>query len=166
MCGRGFATARYWATPTSPTEGSPNPFTCPAAGPGIPLTPENVDDDYLKYFQLLDPDGFRDQLGAVTLENLVKVTEMACAKSGLTLGDIDFACPLHMKVSAHRQLLADLKIPGEKSYYLSGYGHCGQLDAPIALRMAEDEKLIKPGDIVALIAMGFGYVWNAGIIRW
>ena len=91
---------------------------------------------------------------------------MACKKSGLSVADIDFACPLHMKVSAHRQVLKDLNIPEEKSIYLSAYGHSGQLDAPISLRLAEEQNLIAPGDIVATIAMGFGYVWNAGLLRW
>lgn len=138
----------------------------PGGGSKHPFNASNINNDYLKYFHVNDPKGFREKLGAISLKNLVKVTEQACLKSGLSVGDIDFACPLHMKISAHLQLLRDLNIPEEKSFYLSDFGHAGQLDAPISLRMAEERHLIQPGDIIAVIAMGFGYVWNAGIIRW
>ncbi len=138
----------------------------PGGGSKHPLTPDNVADPYWHYFRLQNPEHFREQLGAVTINNLVTVTREACRKSGLRVEDIDFACPLHMKVSAHRQLLNDLGIPLEKSLYLSDNGHSGQLDGIIALHLAAEQQRISEGDIVAVIAMGFGYQWNAGIIRW
>ena len=138
----------------------------PGGGSKYPFTPENVNDKYLKYFRVNDPQGFRDKLGPITIKNLAKTTEAACAKSGLTLKDIDFACPLHMKRSAHLELLKYLDLPEEKAFYLKDYGHTGQLDGPISLCRAEEQGLIEQGDIVAVIAMGFGYVWNVGIIRW
>jgi len=138
----------------------------PGGGSKTPLNSSNIHDENLQYFRLNDPQGFRDDLGKVTLDNLVKVTELACKKSGIGVEDIDFACPLHMKVSAHRQLLKNLNIPVEKSLYLSDYGHTGQLDGIISLKVAEDKGLIKPGDNIAMIAMGFGYQWNAGIVQW
>ncbi len=138
----------------------------PGGGSRIPFTPENINDDYLKYYRLQDPQGFRNRLAPITIKNLAKVTEMACKKSGLSLSDINFACILHMKASAHRELLGYLNLPPEKSFYLSDYGHCGQLDLLISMRIAEEKKLIKEGDVVALVGMGFGYVWNAGIVKW
>jgi 3-oxoacyl-[acyl-carrier-protein] synthase III len=138
----------------------------PGGGSRTPFTSENIHDDYLKYYRLQDPQSFRDKLAPITIKNLAKVCEMACKKSGLSLSDINFVCPLHMKASAHRELLGYLDLSPDKSFYLSDYGHCGQLDALISMRIAEEKKLIKEGDVVALIAMGFGYVWNAGIVKW
>jgi len=138
----------------------------PGGGTHIPFTPENINDDYLKYIRVKDPKGFREKLGPITMKNLAKVTENACKQSGLSLSDIDFACPLHMKKSAHRELLGYLNLPEEKSFYLADYGHCGQLDPLISMRNIEEKKLVKEGDVVALIAMGFGYVWNASIVKW
>jgi 3-oxoacyl-[acyl-carrier-protein] synthase-3 len=138
----------------------------PGGGTRIPFTPENINDDYLKYIRIKDPQGFREKLGPITLKNLAKVTEMACRKSGLSLSDLNFACILHMKTSAHRELLGYLNLPPEKSFYLSDYGHCGQLDPLISMRNIEEKKLVKEGDVVANVAMGFGYVWNAGIVKW
>lgn len=138
----------------------------PGGGSKYPFTPDNIHDTRLRSFRLNDSEWFRQALGAVTLDNLVKVTKMACEKSGLSASDIDFACLLHMKASAHRQVLKDLAIDMEKSVYLSDFGHCGQLDGPIALRAAMDAGRLREGDIVALITMGFGYMWNAGILTW
>jgi 3-oxoacyl-[acyl-carrier-protein] synthase-3 len=138
----------------------------PGGGTKIPFTPENIHDNYLKYFRLEDPQGFRERLGAVTLSNLSRVTAKACKKSGLSVQDIDFVCLLHMKVSAHKEFLGYLNVPLEKAFYLSEFGHLGQLDVVVALGQAEERKLIKEGDAVALVCMGLGYSWNASIVRW
>lgn len=138
----------------------------PGGGTKVPFTQDNIHDEYLKYFRLKDPQGFRKRLGAVTLSNLAKVTKIACKKSGLSVQDIDFVCLLHMKVSAHKQFLESLNIPLEKAFYLSEFGHLGQLDVVVALGQIEEKKLIKEGDIVALVSMGFGYGWNVCLVRW
>lgn len=138
----------------------------PGGGSKTPFTPENIGDDYLKCFRLADGKRFREELGAVTMQNLVRVTELACARSGLSLSDLDFVCPLHMKRSAHCQLLTDLGIPAEGSFYLADFGHTGQLDALISMKTAGDRNLIHEGNVVALVAMGLGYNWTAGIVRW
>lgn len=138
----------------------------PGGGTKTPLTTENVANNYLNYFRLADGQKLREELGAVTMKNLAQVTRNACTKSGISVSDIDFVCVLHMKPSAHARLLADLGVPPEKSFYLSDFGHTGQLDMLISMHMAEERKLIKKGDLVALVAMGFGYSWTAGIVRW
>lgn len=138
----------------------------PGGGSKIPFTPENIGDDYLRYFRVPDGQKFREELGAVTMVNLAKVTRMACAKSGFSVSDVDFVCVLHMKTSAHCQLLSDLGIPAEKSFYLADFGHTGQLDVLVSMHMAEKKKLLRRGDLVALIAMGLGYNWTAGLLRW
>lgn len=138
----------------------------PGGGTKCPFTAENINDPYLHYFRLEDPEAFRDRLGKVTLSNLVKVEEMALAKQGLKLSDLDCVCALHMNVKSHKKLFELLDMPIEKGTYLNNFGHVGQLDPLIALNMAEEQGLVKPGDVVGVIAMGFGYIWNAGVIRW
>jgi 3-oxoacyl-[acyl-carrier-protein] synthase III len=138
----------------------------PGGGSKTPFTPENINNDYLKCFRLADGRKFRDELGAVTMQNLANVTRMACEKSGLSLSDLDFVCPLHMKPSAHRQFLSDLGLSSTQSFYLADFGHTGQFDPIISMQMADKSSLIKQGDIVALVAMGIGYNWTAGIVRW
>jgi len=137
----------------------------PGGGSKTPFTPQNIHNDYLKYFRLADGRKFRDELGAVTMKNLAKVTKLACKKSGLSLADLDFVCTLHMKPSAHRQFVNDIGLSIDQSYYLADFGHTGQFDPIISMQMAEEKNLIKKGDVVALVAMGIGYNWTAGIVR-
>jgi 3-oxoacyl-[acyl-carrier-protein] synthase-3 len=118
------------------------------------------------FVRLADSRKFRDELGAVTMQNLARVTKMACAKSGLSISDLDFVCPLHMKPSAHSQFVTDLGLSMEQSFYLADFGHTGQLDAMISMQAADEKKLIQEGDMVALVAMGIGYNWTAGLVRW
>ena len=138
----------------------------PGGGTKHPFTPGNINDPYYRSFRLEDPDAFRDRLGKVTLSNLVKAEEIALAKQGLTLKDLDFVCALHMNVRSHKVLFEMLGLPLEKGTYLSDFGHVGQLDPVIALNLAEEKGMVKEGDLVGVIAMGFGYIWNAGVIRW
>ncbi|MCL2675333.1 MAG: 3-oxoacyl-ACP synthase [Firmicutes bacterium] len=138
----------------------------PGGGTALPLNAENVDDKYIRHFRLQDPQIFREKLGAVTLHNLKLVTERALAKDGYTLKDVDFVACLHMNKSSHRKLFELIEIPQEKSFYLADYGHTGQIDPILALALAAKKRLIKKGDLVAIIGMGFGYIWNGGAIRW
>ncbi len=138
----------------------------PGGGTKRPFTPENISDPYLHYFRLEDPDAFRDRLGKVTLTNLVKAEEIALKKHGLTLKDLDFVCVLHMNAKSHKMLFELLDMPLEKGTYLNDFGHVGQLDPLIALNLAEEKGMVKVGDLIGVIAMGFGYIWNGGVIRW
>lgn len=139
---------------------------CPGGGTKLPFTKDNVEDEYLKFFRLKDPDIFREKLGAVTLSNLKKVTEMALAKSNLTLKDVNWVSIIHMNMSSQRKLFQMMDIPMEKCFYLSDYGHVGQIDPILSLGLAVENNLIKEGDVIAMIGMGFGYIWNGGCIRW
>ena len=138
----------------------------PGGGTKIPFTPENIHDPYLDAFRLEEPDIFRDQLGKVTFSNLVAAEEKALAKLGYTLADLDFVCDIHMNKRGHRTIFEMMNMPLEKGTYLSDYGHVGQLDILIALKMADEQNLVKEGDLVGVIGMGFGYIWNGGVIRW
>jgi 3-oxoacyl-[acyl-carrier-protein] synthase-3 len=49
---------------------------------------------------------------------------------------------------------------------LEDYGHIGQVDQILSLHKALEEKKVKDGSIVCMIAAGIGYVWAANIIKW
>ena len=138
----------------------------PGGGTKCPITTDNINDKYLHCFRLEEPEAFREQLGKVTLSNLALVQEKALERLGKTLKDLDFLCPLHMNVKSHRMFTEMLGLPLEKAVYIADYGHVGQLDPLIALDMAEKQGKVNEGDVVGLAAMGFGYVWNGGIIEW
>ncbi len=138
----------------------------PGGGTKHPYTEENINDKYLHYFRLEEPVVFRERLGKVTLTNLVKVQQRALEKDGYTLKDLNALCCIHMNRKSHQILLDLLGLPPEKATYLADFGHVGQLDPVVALGLAEKQNLPNEGDLVGIIGLGFGYIWNGGVIRW
>ena len=70
-----------------------------------------------------------------------------------------------MKRSAHRAVLAGLGLSEERSIYLERFGHLGQLDPLLSLRLAREKGLLKEGSLVALAAAGVGYFYGAAVLR-
>lgn len=135
----------------------------PVGGTRAPLT----DGNHTEYrLQVPDPEGLRRRLEQTSLDNFVAVVEEACARSGVAPRDAAYAAVLHMKRSAHQEVLARLGIPEERSIYLQDYGHIGQVDPLLSLKLARDEGRLKHGDVCVLMAAGVGYVWNALCVRY
>jgi len=135
----------------------------PVGGTVTPLTAERVGDYRL---QVTDPAGMKERLEPKSLDNFVAVVERAVEKSGASLSDVAYVAMLHVKRSAHRALLGRLGVPEDRSVYLEHVGHLGQVDQFLSLRLAEERGLLRPGDLVVLVAAGVGYVWNAMCLRW
>jgi 3-oxoacyl-[acyl-carrier-protein] synthase-3 len=88
-------------------------------------------------------------------------------RSRKTLEEID----LFVFHQANRYMLdylrRKIKVPQEKFYV--AMGHCGNTVSstiPIALKHAQMEGRLKPGDLTMLVGFGVGYSWAAGLARW
>lgn len=134
----------------------------PVGGTREPLNNHNRSDYRLK---VPDPAGMKARLEHKSLDNFVAVAEEACERSGIKPAGIAYAAMLHMKRSAHRTVLARLGIPETSTIYLSDYGHVGQIDPLLSLKLARDQGRLKDGDVVLMLAAGIGYVWNALCVR-
>lgn len=143
-----------------------NMFLIPYGGTKTPITKDNVNDTSGQFMRLIEPEMFREELSKVTFGSMIKCQERALAKIDKSLKDLNFAIILHMNVRSHNAVMDGLGLPHEKTFYMSDYGHVGQLDTIIALDEASKAGLIKEGDLIALVAMGMGYTWVSGIIRW
>jgi 3-oxoacyl-[acyl-carrier-protein] synthase-3 len=130
-----------------------------------PFTPENIKEGY-KSLRVMNPQHMKEGLNKVSMTNWYECIDKALAKSNLTRADIDYCGILHFKKSMHKMMLDDLGLREDQSIYLSNYGHMGQVDQILTLKLAEEEGKIKDGSIVLLIAAGIGYVWSANVIRW
>jgi 3-oxoacyl-[acyl-carrier-protein] synthase-3 len=135
----------------------------PVGGTRNPITPRNVHEFRL---QVPDPAGMKHRLENKSLDNFVAVVEEACARSGLKPAQSKYVALLHMKRSAHEEVLRRIGVPSERSIYLSEYGHIGQVDVLLSLKLARDEGRFRDGDVVVLAAAGIGYVWNAICLRY
>ena len=135
----------------------------PVGGTITPITPGNAGEYRL---QVPNPAGMKRRLEELSLANFVTVVREAVRKAGATVEDVAYLAMLHVKPSAHRHLLGTLGIDEERSIYLADYGHLGQVDQILSLELAARRGLLKPGDLVVLVAAGVGYVWNAITLRW
>lgn len=134
----------------------------PVGGTVEPLTPANVERYKLR---VAEPELMKARLEQVSLPGFLEVIQGALGQAGYTAADLDYLALLHMKPSAHQAVLAGLGLSEERAIYLSDYGHLGQLDPILSLRLAVDAGRLGPGSLVALAAAGVGYHWGAAVLR-
>jgi 3-oxoacyl-[acyl-carrier-protein] synthase-3 len=135
----------------------------PVGGTVAPLTAENQREFRL---DVPDPEGMKDRLDSRSMQNFLSVVDDALARSGHTRADIDFLNILHMKRSAHDFVLRELGLRTEQAVYLDEYGHMGQQDQPLALKLGLESGRLNDGDLMVMVAAGIGYAWTASIVRW
>ena len=140
--------------------------TCGSKVGGIlePVTAENVSE--FGKLRLMDSPKMKGLLNTVSMPNWMHCIDEALRKSGMTRADIGYLDILHMKRSGHLGLLADLGLTEEQSIYLENYGHVGQVDQILSLKLALDQGNVKDGTVVSMIAAGIGYTWAANVIKW
>lgn len=131
-----------------------------------PMTAENVDEGY-RSLRLLDSVKMKTRLNEVSHNNWMRCIDQALERSGnLHRKDIDYLDILHIKRSGHVAMLNDLELDETQTVYLEDYGHIGQVDQILSLKLGLEQGKIKDGSVVCMIAAGIGYVWAADIIKW
>jgi 3-oxoacyl-[acyl-carrier-protein] synthase-3 len=124
-------------------------------------------------FRLVEPEAMKARLGAVSVANWLTCIDVALQKSGArpdgsayTRQDIDFLNMSLVKPSAYREMLGHLGLTQEQGVYLSRVGHIGEQDAIINIEAGIAQGRLKPGDTMAILAAGIGYVWGGAIVQW
>jgi 3-oxoacyl-[acyl-carrier-protein] synthase III len=144
----------------------------PASGTVHHPSDEAVAPDDFK-FRLVEPEAMKKRLGEVSIGNWLACVDEALAASGAkadgspyTRADIDFFNMSLVKPSAYREMLGHLGLTEEQGVYMSTIGHIGEQDAIINIEAGIEQGRLKPGDTMAIVAAGIGYVWGAGIVKW
>ena len=130
-----------------------------------PITHENLE-EAKKSLRLMDPVKMKNRLNEVSMPNWFECIDKALEKSGYQRKDIDYLAILHIKKSGHLGILNTLGLSEDQTIYLEEYGHIGQVDQILSLHKALEQKKVKPGSVVCMLAAGIGYVWAANIIKW
>jgi len=125
----------------------------------------HLNDGY-PFLDVDDPAAMKEQLDQTSLQNFVRAAEGALKRSGLTLGDVTFLCPLHMKRSMHIALCDALGIDLARAEVLDDTGHMSGVDTLLSLDRAVRAGKVRDGDVVLLVAAGTGYTWAASVVRW
>ncbi|MCB1035202.1 MAG: 3-oxoacyl-ACP synthase, partial [Acidobacteria bacterium] len=82
-----------------------------------------------------DPAAMKERLDRLSMANFLGVVDEALDKSGYRRSDIGYLNLLHMKPSAHRFILGELGLSEEQSCYLDHYGHIGQQDQAVSVKL-------------------------------
>lgn len=137
----------------------------PVGGTKHPLSPEVLATHEYR-LDVPDPEGMKERLDKLSMENFVGVVDEALAKSGFTRKDIGYLNILHMKRSAFDYVLRELGVKEEQSFYLSDYGHIGQQDQALSIKKGLELGRLRDGMVMVMVAAGIGYAWSASVVTW
>ncbi len=96
-------------------------------------------------------------------ESVVRALELA----GVKPEEVDWLVPHQANLRIIDATAKRINLPMEKVYVnIDRYGNTSAASIPIALAEMQDRGLLKPGQIVVLVAFGAGFTWGAVVIRW
>jgi 3-oxoacyl-[acyl-carrier-protein] synthase III len=99
--------------------------------------------------------------------NISAAIEASAAESGFSVADIDWFVPHQANQRILDGTARKLGIPPEKVIStVAVHGNTSSASVPLALQTAVEDGRIKRGDLVLLEAMGGGFTWGAGLVRW
>lgn len=133
-------------------------------GVANPVTKDNIDKAFK--LEIFDVDHMKERLNEVSMDNWLTCIDKAFEKSGRKREDMDYLAVLHFKPSMHKFLLEQLGLEEDQTTYLSDYGHTGQIDQILSLKLGLESGKIKSGSVISMISAGIGYAWAANVIKW
>ncbi len=138
----------------------------PAGGTVMPISCEAIE-KRLHYLDVIDPEGLKQRLDRLSMNNFIRVIDESLRRSGYTRQDVRYLGLIRMKRSAFEYVAREIGVdPYEQATYFEEWGHMGQNDAVVSLEEGLRRGKIRDGDIVVLTAAGIGWSWNALTIRW
>ncbi len=103
----------------------------------------------------------------VAVNKMRETFSISMKKAGLSVEDISLVIPHQANVRIIDALRGFLKLPKEKVFInIDKYGNTSSASIPIALFEAEQQRLIKRGDIIGFVAFGGGLTWASAIIEY
>ena len=126
----------------------------------------SVDPEGYRFLDVQDPAEMKGGLDQESLPNFLAAARGAAERSGLSLAEIDFVCPLHTKRSMFLALLGELGMREDQAVYLDDTGHMSGVDPLLGLDRAVRDGRVRDGDHVLLLSAGPGYTWAATVVRW
>ena len=98
---------------------------------------------------------------------MAEVTKEALAANGLRTDDIDWLVPHQANKRIIDHTAAKLGLPVERVVItVDTHANTSAASIPLALDVACRDGRIKSGDLVLVEAMGGGFTWAAGLVRW
>ena len=134
-------------------------FTIPGGGSEIPLTTENIDQ---QYFQMNGKTVFNSAITA-----LPKAINQVIEDTGLSIGDIDIMIPHQPSIRILQKTAEIIGLPFSKVMTnMDKYANTTGGTIPILLDEVIQSGRLKKGNIVLFAAVGSGWTYGASIIKW
>jgi len=133
---------------------------------GSKAWPPKPEDTQHASFIVPDEQAFKQKLGDVTMPNFYAVIRESMRKSGFGEQDIDYLAILHFKRSAHLAVLQELGLREDQSTYLEDYGHLGQNDQLLSIKLGLETGKIRDGSRIVMVGAGLGFVWASTVVQW
>jgi len=130
-----------------------------------PISCDNIDQAQ-KSLTIFNPEHMKERLNEISMDNWMQCIDKSFEKAGIEKDDLGYLAVLHFKRSMHNYMLDLLNIEKDQSTYLSHYGHIGQIDQILSLRLGLEDNKIEDGTVVSMIAAGIGYAWAANVVKW
>src|SRR3989338_1992596 len=107
------------------------------------------------------------ELFKIAVNSMAEAVKIAIKKAGLKLSDIDCVIPHQANDRIISAVAWKLNIPKEKIFVnIQKYGNMSAASIAVALFEAVQEKKIKKGSNVVLVAFGAGLVSAASVVKW
>jgi len=133
----------------------------PAGGSLMPATEETVK-NRLHFVKMEGNKTFK-----VAVSKMAEVAKKSIKKAGISSEDIKLVIPHQANIRIIEALARFLNVSMEKVFVnIDKIGNCSAGTVPIALAQADEQGLLKEGDLVLLVAFGGGFTWAAGVVKW
>lgn len=87
--------------------------------------------------------------------------------NGLTPGQIDHVVAHQANLRIIEAVMQRLEVPLERCHLnLERYGNTSSASVPMTLDEANRAGALKPGDVIAMMAIGAGMAWGSAVVRW
>ncbi len=107
------------------------------------------------------------ELFKIAVNSMAEAATIAIKKANLKLSDIDWIVPHQANDRIISAVARKLKFPKEKIFInIDRYGNMSAASIAVALYEAVEQKKIKSGDNVLLVAFGAGLVSAANVVKW
>ncbi len=107
------------------------------------------------------------ELFKIAVNSMAEAAQIAVKKAHLKLSDIDCVVPHQANDRIISAVAKKLGIPKEKIFVnIDRYGNMSAASIAVALNEAVEQKRIKRGSVVVLVAFGAGLVSAANVVRW
>ena len=136
-------------------------LTVPAGGSRLPATEETLKNK-LHFLKMEGNEVFK-----IAVRIMVEAGDKALKKIGLKCDDINLLIPHQANIRILMAVAKRMGLPEEKIFLnIEKYGNMSAASTAVALVEASQEKRIKKGDNVVLVAFGGGLTYAALVIKW